>query len=190
APPAPLAAPVPAAAPDPARVATPTETGSAASPAAPPASAPVEPSPAASSSGPSAPSAGAPSAPVPAAPVGPVTFEQLRDSWPSVVEAVEKAKRSAWLVAVTATPRALADDVLTLSFISANDAERFKERGAPGQGVSDILRTAILDVLGVRVKFIARVEPHGGTSAPTGTAAPSGGGSGSPAPDASGPTTT
>ncbi|RIJ45715.1 DNA polymerase III subunit gamma and tau, partial [Clavibacter phaseoli] len=86
----------------------------------------------------------APAATAPAAPVGPVTFEQLRDAWPSVVEAVEKAKRSAWLVAVTATPRALADDVLTLAFVSANDAEKFKERGAPGQGVSDILRTAIL----------------------------------------------
>ncbi|RII89411.1 DNA polymerase III subunit gamma and tau, partial [Clavibacter michiganensis] len=84
--------------------------------------------------------------------------------------------------------RALAGDVLTLSFVSANDAERFKERGAPGQGVSDILRTAILDVLGIRVKFIARVEPHGGTAASTGAPAPTGGGSASPAPDASRPT--
>ncbi|RII85243.1 DNA polymerase III subunit gamma and tau, partial [Clavibacter michiganensis] len=94
---------------------------------------------------------------------------------------------SAWLVAVTATPRALADDVLTLAFVNANDAEKFKERGAPGQGVSDILRTAILDVLGIRVKFIARVEPHGGSATPTGSAAPTGGGSASPAPEASRP---
>ncbi|MBF4617404.1 DNA polymerase III subunit gamma and tau [Clavibacter sp. VKM Ac-2873] len=175
---APAAAPASAAAPDPAPVAPPTETAAPAS--APDASAPVPPS----SSGTSAAPAEAPAAAAPPAPVGPVTFEQLRDSWPSVVEAVEKAKRSAWLVAVTATPRALVEDVLTLSFVSANDAERFKERGAPGQGVSDILRTAILDVLGIRVKFIARVEPHGGSAAPAGTAAPTGGGSASPAPDA------
>ncbi len=180
--PAPVATPAPVAAADPAPDAKPTETGTS----APAASAPDEPS---SSSDTSAPPAEAPSATAPAAPVGPVTFEQLRDSWPSVVEAVEKAKRSAWLVAVTATPRALADDVLTLSFVSANDAERFKERGAPGQGVSDILRTAILDVLGIRVKFIARVEPHGGAGAPAGTPAPTGGGSASPAPEASRPAT-
>ncbi|MBD5381209.1 DNA polymerase III subunit gamma and tau, partial [Clavibacter sp.] len=180
---APVAAPDPAPTPDPAPAAKSTETG--ATTQTPAASAPDESSP--SSSGTGAPAAEAPSAPAPTAPVGPVTFEQLRDSWPSVVEAVEKAKRSAWLVAVTATPRALTDDVLTLSFVSANDAERFKERGAPGQGVSDILRTAILDVLGIRVKFIARVEPHGGSAAPTGTSAPTGGGSASPAPDASRP---
>lgn len=178
--PAPVATPAPVAAADPAPDAKPTETGTS----APAASAPDEPS---SSSDTSAPPAEAPSATAPAAPVGPVTFEQLRDSWPSVVEAVEKAKRSAWLVAVAATPRALADDVLTLSFVSANDAERFKERGAPGQGVSDILRTAILDVLGIRVKFIARVEPHGGAGAPAGRPAPTGGGSASPAPEASRP---
>ncbi|QIS40342.1 DNA polymerase III subunit gamma and tau [Clavibacter capsici] len=145
-------------------------------PAAAPASRPAVPE-ASAPAAPAAPSASAP----PSAPVGPVTFEQLRDSWPSVVEAVEKAKRGAWLVAVTATPRALAGDVLTLSFVSANDAERFKERGAPGQGVSDILRTAILDVLGLRVKFIARVEPHGGSAAPSGAAGPTGGGSTAPA---------
>ncbi|WP_280527980.1 DNA polymerase III subunit gamma and tau [Clavibacter zhangzhiyongii] len=156
------AAPAPVATPDPA-------------PAAPaPASAPApDTAPTPSGSGDAVEANPAPAPAATPAPVGPVTFEQLRDSWPSVVEAVEKAKRSAWLVAVTATPRALAGDVLTLGFISANDAEKFKERGAPGQGVSDILRTAILDVLGLRVKFIARVEPHGGTAAPaTGGSAP------------------
>ncbi|WP_440696724.1 DNA polymerase III subunit gamma and tau [Clavibacter nebraskensis] len=172
--PTPATAPAAAPTPEPAPATAPAEAPAAARPQA--------------ADAPTAPDAPAKAAPVaPAAPVGPVTFEQLRDSWPSVVEAVEKAKRSAWLVAVTATPRALAGDVLTLSFVSANDAERFKERGAPGQGVSDILRTAILDVLGLRVKFIARVEPHGGSASPTGPAAPTGGGSASSAPDAARP---
>ncbi|MFT2706957.1 DNA polymerase III subunit gamma and tau [Clavibacter zhangzhiyongii] len=165
------AAPAPAASPAPAPAPAPFATPDPA-PASAPAPAP-DTAPTPSGSGAAAEANPAPEPAATPAPVGPVTFEQLRDSWPSVVEAVEKAKRSAWLVAVTATPRALAGDVLTLGFISANDAEKFKERGAPGQGVSDILRTAILDVLGLRVKFIARVEPHGGTAAPaTGGSAP------------------
>ncbi|MCJ1710335.1 DNA polymerase III subunit gamma and tau [Clavibacter michiganensis subsp. phaseoli] len=188
---APAAAPVsaPAAAPVAAPAPTPVDAPAPAADPAPVPSAPEAPADSAPAPEPAAsvPPTASSATPAPAAPVGPVTFEQLRDAWPSVVEAVEKAKRSAWLVAVTATPRALADDVLTLAFVSANDAEKFKERGAPGQGVSDILRTAILDVLGIRVKFIARVEPHGGTAAPTGSAAPTGGGSASPAPDASRP---
>ncbi|WP_445444958.1 DNA polymerase III subunit gamma and tau [Clavibacter sp. km3a] len=164
------AASTPAASPAPAPVVTPAPAPAA--PASAPAPAP-DTTPTPSGSGAAVEANPAPAPAATPAPVGPVTFEQLRDSWPSVVEAVEKAKRSAWLVAVTATPRALAGDVLTLGFISANDAEKFKERGAPGQGVSDILRTAILDVLGLRVKFIARVEPHGGTAAPaTGGSAP------------------
>ncbi|MBF4630435.1 DNA polymerase III subunit gamma and tau [Clavibacter michiganensis subsp. phaseoli] len=188
---APAAAPVsaPAAAPVAAPAPTPVDAPAPAADPAPVPSAPEAPVDSAPAPEPAAsvPPTASSATPAPAAPVGPVTFEQLRDAWPSVVEAVEKAKRSAWLVAVTATPRALADDVLTLAFVSANDAEKFKERGAPGQGVSDILRTAILDVLGIRVKFIARVEPHGGSATPTGSAAPTGGGSASPAPEASRP---
>ncbi|UKF31262.1 DNA polymerase III subunit gamma and tau [Clavibacter phaseoli] len=187
---APVSAPAAAAAPAPTPVDAPAPAADPApvpsAPEAPADSAPA-PEPAATVPPTASSATPAPAATAPAAPVGPVTFEQLRDAWPSVVEAVEKAKRSAWLVAVTATPRALADDVLTLAFVSANDAEKFKERGAPGQGVSDILRTAILDVLGIRVKFIARVEPHGGSATSTGSAAPTGGGSASSAPAASRP---
>ncbi|MBM7389112.1 DNA polymerase-3 subunit gamma/tau [Clavibacter michiganensis] len=182
---APVSAPAAAAAPAP----TPVDAPAPAADPTPVPSAPEAPADSAPAPEPAAtvPPTASSATPATAAPVGPVTFEQLRDAWPSVVEAVEKAKRSAWLVAVTATPRALADDVLTLAFVSANDAERFKERGAPGQGVSDILRTAILDVLGIRVKFIARVEPHGGSATSTGSAAPTGGGSASSAPAASRP---
>ncbi|RUR01446.1 DNA polymerase III subunit gamma and tau [Labedella endophytica] len=93
----------------------------------------------------------------PAAPGGPVSLPQLKDAWPEVLERVGAAKRGAWMVAVTATVRALEGDVLTLTFPSQHDVESFKQSNA-GQGVSEILRQAILDVLGMRVKYIAKVD--------------------------------
>jgi len=113
-----------------------------------------------------------PVAPVrPVAPAGPVTLQQVRDTWPEILEAVQKAKRSAWLVVFTATVRAFENDVLTLAFPSENDVNQFKQQQAPGQGVSEILRQAILDLLGVRVKYIARVEQPGAAAAPQANAA-------------------
>jgi DNA polymerase-3 subunit gamma/tau len=112
-----------------------------------------------------------PAAPVqPVAPAGPVTLQQVRDTWPEILEAVQKAKRSAWLVVYTATVRAFENDVLTLAFPSENDVAQFKQQQAPGQGVSEILRQAILDLLGVRVKYIARVEHPGASAAPAAAA--------------------
>ncbi|PPF82246.1 DNA polymerase III subunit gamma and tau [Subtercola sp. Z020] len=117
----------------------------------------------------------------PAAPAAPtaVTFQQLKDSWPEILETVEKAKRTAWMVVYTGSVRALDGDVLTLTFPSQNDVDNFRQQQVPGQGVSEHLRQAIVDVLGLRVKFIARVDatnPAAATQA--GRAA---------APDAAGP---
>ncbi len=86
------------------------------------------------------------------------TLAQLRDSWPEILEAVQKAKRTAWMVVYTSTPRALNDDVLTLSFPSETDVSNFKERPTSGDSVSEQLRAAITAVLGIRVKFVARVD--------------------------------
>lgn len=89
-----------------------------------------------------------------------VTLQRMKDTWPEILEVVQKAKMTAWLVAYTAQVRALKDDVLTLSFPSQNDVESFKMPGTAGQpGVSEYLRQAIQQVLGLRVKYIARVEP-------------------------------
>ncbi|MFT4123285.1 MAG: DNA polymerase III subunit gamma and tau [Microbacteriaceae bacterium] len=102
-------------------------------------------------------------------PAAPVTLQRLRDAWPEILEAVESADRKAWLVAYTATVRDLGEgDVLTLSFPSENDVAAFKRPDPGGQSVSEVLRTAILGLLGVRVKYIARVE-----AAPDVPAAPS-----------------
>ncbi|MDB6425657.1 DNA polymerase III subunit gamma and tau [Curtobacterium sp. 20TX0008] len=89
-------------------------------------------------------------------PVAAVGFQQLRDAWPQVVEHVQRARRSAWSVVVTAQVTALREDVLTLTFPSQQDVASFKEMSDPATSVSELLRSAIIDVLGLRVKFVAR----------------------------------
>jgi DNA polymerase-3 subunit gamma/tau len=106
---------------------------------------------------------------VPRTPIGEVTTQQVKDAWPQVLDAVQKTKLSAWMVVFTAQVRSFKDDVLTLSFPSDNDVSSFRQAG-PGQGVSEYLRQAIVDVLGVRVKFVARADAAASGTAPTGTA--------------------
>jgi DNA polymerase-3 subunit gamma/tau len=98
----------------------------------------------------------------------------VRDSWPEILELVEKEKRSAWIVVFSSQARALAGDVLTLTFPSENDVANFRQPPSSGESVSEYLRRAILDVLGIRVKFIARVEPTmANTPPPARTGGPS-----------------
>ena len=91
------------------------------------------------------------------------------------------------MLATAATPVAFQDDVLTLVFQSQADVAAFKKL-AGGKGPSEDLRGAILAVLGVRVKYVARHEPtpgagDGGASA--GPAAPGPGGEPATAPSTS-----
>ncbi len=92
------------------------------------------------------------------APGTPVSFQQLVDSWAEVLEVVGKTKRAAWAVVFTAKPMGLHDDVLALAFPSQNDVENFKKPQSVDESVSEILRKAIIEVLGIRVKFIARAD--------------------------------
>lgn len=109
------------------------------------------------------------------APVGPVTLQQMRDAWPEVLASLQRTKRSAWMVAFTAQVREYRDDdVLVLAFPSEQDVAGFRG-GAPGQSVSELLRAAIADVLGVTVKFIAKVEGPGASTAPAAPSSGSGG---------------
>ena len=111
-----------------------------------------------------------PAGPVVATPTAAVTLAQLRDAWPEILEVVQKAKRTAWMVVYTSTPRILESDVLTLSFPSETDVTNFKDRPPSGDSVSEQLRAAISTVLGIRVKFKARVDVAG-ASAPAAQAA-------------------
>ncbi|MGH1547719.1 DNA polymerase III subunit gamma and tau [Leifsonia poae] len=166
----------PAAAPAP-RVSAPV-TEAPAAPAAPEASVAAEtaaPEPASAD----VPATTAPAAAAAPAPVGPVTTQQVKDSWPQILEAVQRAKRSAWMVVFTAQVRALNGDVLTLSFPSDNDVQSFRQPDVGGAlGVSEYLRQAIVDVLGIRVKFIARADSASGSG---GSPRPSAGAPAAPA---------
>ncbi|MCU1523399.1 MAG: polymerase subunit gamma and tau [Microbacteriaceae bacterium] len=100
----------------------------------------------------------APTSPAPVE-VKPVTFQQVKDSWPEILDAVEKAKLSAWMVVYTAKPLELREDnVLVLSFPSQNDVDALKQRAAPGEGVADYFKQAVFDVLGFRPLLLAKVE--------------------------------
>lgn len=94
----------------------------------------------------------------PAVEPGSVSLEQLRDAWPEILEIVQRERMSAWTVVYTAQARGLDGDVLTLSFVSQNDVDSFKQPQGAGEGVSEVLRGAIVEVLGLRVKFIARAD--------------------------------
>jgi DNA polymerase III subunit gamma/tau len=141
------------------------------SPAATTTSAPQEAAPAE----PAAAAPSAASAAVPVAAPGSVTLQHIRDAWPEILDIVRDAKMSAWVVLETAQARDLRDgDVLTVSFPSDNDVANFKQSGPGATGVSEYLRTAILQVLGLRVKFIAKAEarPASKTQSPGPTAEP------------------
>ncbi|MCU1440517.1 MAG: polymerase subunit gamma and tau, partial [Rhodoglobus sp.] len=106
------------------------------------------------------------------APAAPVTAQQVKDAWPEILESVQKAKMSAWTVVYTSQVRTLVDDVLTLTFVSQNDVDSFKQPQGSGEGVSEILRRAILEILGIRVKFIAKAEVGASEPAPPANDAP------------------
>ena len=92
------------------------------------------------------------------APVTTRSFDQVKHAWPEVIAVLERDNRKAWLAAHRVTPRALDGDVLALGFPAPADIEAFKRRSAPGEGASDALRAAILDILGITVKFTAHAD--------------------------------
>ncbi|MBB5618370.1 DNA polymerase III subunit gamma and tau [Microcella frigidaquae] len=142
-------APVPAAAPS-----APEPLAAPPAPPEPVAAVPVAAVPAAAE-----PAAVEPAATQPAAPAEPLTLARVQEAWPAVLDAVQQHKRSSWTIVFATTPAALDDDVLTIAFPTEADAAAFKQRTAPADSVSEHVRAAIQQVLGVRVKFIVRVTP-------------------------------
>lgn len=146
----PPTAQIPAAAHAPARTPVP-----AAPPAAPvsPAAAPAVTAPATATPARATP----PAAPVTSMPAGPLTLSQVQSAWQEVLGLLEKRDRNAWIAVFSAQVAEYRDDdVLVLEFPSAVEVTQFRA-GAPGKTPSDVLRTAIVDTLGARVKYIARV---------------------------------
>jgi len=133
--------------------------------------------------------AAAPAAPVTEVADAPttVTLQHMKDAWPEVLELVQKTNMNAWTVVFNAQVRALDGDILALVFSNQTDQAKFKELTPAGDGVSAILRSAIIDILGLRVKFIAQVSlaPDSPTARPAASASP---GPATPAPAAVAPT--
>jgi DNA polymerase-3 subunit gamma/tau len=100
----------------------------------------------------------APTEPAAAESAAPVTLQQIKDAWPEILEIVKNSKRNAWMALAASTPRAYTGDVLTVAFATEADVASFKQPQGPGESVSEHLRGAIHEVLGVRVKFLARHE--------------------------------
>jgi DNA polymerase-3 subunit gamma/tau len=96
----------------------------------------------------------------------PVSLQQIKDAWPEILEIVKDSKRNAWMALAASTPRAYTGDVLTVAFATEADVASFKQPQGPGESVSEHLRGAIHEVLGVRVKFLARHEAAAETRPP------------------------
>ncbi|AIC47133.1 DNA polymerase III, subunit gamma and tau [Rhodoluna lacicola] len=86
--------------------------------------------------------------------IGGVTLTQFKDSWPNILTLVNKKSKAAWMVAFALSVVDFAGDVLTLKFMSQKDLDSFKN----ASGASEVLRGAIMDVLGVQVKFKAQID--------------------------------
>ena len=86
--------------------------------------------------------------------IGGVTLTQFKDSWPNILTIVNKKSKAAWMVAFALSVVDFTGDVLTLKFLSQKDLDSFKN----ASGASEVLRGAIMDVLGVQVKFKAQID--------------------------------
>lgn len=123
----------------------------------------------------------APTAESPAPEGGELTLPAVQAAWNGILARLEAISRSSWLVLQSARPVEASGDILTLVFTNQGDLATFKHRTPQGGGVSEDLRTVIVDVLGIRVKYLARYEggPGGGPGRSDG---PAGGPTGAPRP--------
>lgn len=84
---------------------------------------------------------------------GTLSTATFKEQWPEILEKLAKQSRSAWAVAFTTKVLEYEDEVLTLLFQSKKDVEAFKE----SSGSSEVLRQVIFEILGVKVKYRAKV---------------------------------
>lgn len=100
--------------------------------------------------------------------IGGVTLLQFRDAWPNILTIVNKKSKAAWMVAFALNVIDFTADVLSLKFLSQKDLDSFKNT----DGASEVLRGAIMDVLGVQVKFKAQIDAKAEVVAAPKTTAP------------------
>jgi DNA polymerase-3 subunit gamma/tau len=125
---------------------------------APPAPAPVQPAPA-----PSAPVRAAAPEPAAAPAGGASTADSLRRNWDSVLEAIKRERRVAWILLSNARVLSLQDGVLTLRFARDGDLKGFSTSGCDAD-LKRVLSTRF--GLNVTVKGIVGADPDGQTPGP------------------------
>lgn len=101
----------------------------------------------------SAPTSSAPSESAPVTNTAPVAVGpvDLIGSWPDVLSKLSSISRSAWQVVMSQKPVAFDGEVIDIAFANDSDKELFRTGG--NNSPSEILRRAIFEVLGIRVKF-------------------------------------
>ncbi|MDQ4007282.1 MAG: DNA polymerase III subunit gamma/tau, partial [Actinomycetota bacterium] len=86
---------------------------------------------------------------------------EVRRMWPDVLEAVKKQRRFTWIMlSQNAQVSAFDGKTLTVGLSNAGARDRFVSSGS-----DEILRQALIDVLGVDWRVEAIVDPSGGGSA-------------------------
>ena len=90
-----------------------------------------------------------------ATPVGvpAVSWDVMQSSWGDVMTKLASISRSAWQVVLPQTPVGFNGEVLDIRFANEHDMKVFKDGGTSSP--SEVLRKAIFEVLGVRVKYRA-----------------------------------
>lgn len=90
-----------------------------------------------------------------ATPVGvpAVSWDVMQSSWGDVMTKLASISRSAWQVVLPQTPVGFNGEVLDIRFANEHDMQVFKAGGTSSP--SEVLRKAIFEVLGVRVKYRA-----------------------------------
>jgi DNA polymerase-3 subunit gamma/tau len=82
-----------------------------------------------------------------------VSWDVMQSSWGDVMTKLAAISRSAWQVVLPQTPIGFNGEVLDIRFANEHDMQVFKDGGTSSP--SEVLRKAIFEVLGVRVKYRA-----------------------------------
>jgi DNA polymerase-3 subunit gamma/tau len=86
---------------------------------------------------------------------GPVDLMAVRRLWPEIIENVKNRRRLTWsLISASAQLAAIDDKILTISLINAGARDSFTRSGS-----DDILREAIIDVVGIDRRVEAIIDP-------------------------------
>ncbi|MFK3733107.1 DNA polymerase III subunit gamma and tau [Streptomyces sp. NPDC088090] len=99
---------------------------------------------------------------------------QVRNMWPSILEAVKNRRRFTWiLLSQNAQVAGFDGTTLQLGFLNAGARDNFASSGS-----EDVLKAALAEQFNVHWKVEAIVDPSGGSAPPPGAGGFSGGGGG------------